>query len=315
LDNDAGMGLFGLQPKRSHYAKHAKYRKLFARKGDYICSYHGPLKTPAECITHPSMYIFTDPSDPLGRYIDSWTPETGVTSYGGYVNEHFQDEQVNCTIKWTPQQSTAGIYAKRDIYLNEELFTGYGKPQWVYTIKFFAHLLSPNTIREAIKRYNILPSDQLDPCLASLITTQQPPPLPQSSTAQLPTEQTPTAAPIMPVISAPPNSTCPYGTTEGVAVAPSTMPSAGNGLYGIRPLSSNPHLFAKKGQFICTYATQKHQIPAGAAKTSNSRYMWSTNRSTRHSSKALYFDAADAPHYGKYLNDLWNSHANNCELR
>ena len=94
------------------------------------------------------------------------------------MNEHFQNDQVNCTIKWTPQQSTAGIYAKRDIYLNEELFTGYGKPQWVCTIKFFAHLLSPNTIQEAIKRYNILPSDQLDPCLASLTTNQQPPPMP-----------------------------------------------------------------------------------------------------------------------------------------
>ena len=93
------MGLFGLQPKRSHYAKNAKYHHLFARKGDYICSYHEPLRTLAECITHPTMYNFTDPSDPLGRYIVSWTPETGVTSYGGYMNEHFQDEQVNCTIK------------------------------------------------------------------------------------------------------------------------------------------------------------------------------------------------------------------------
>ena len=93
------------------------------------------------------------------------------------------------------------------------------------------------------------------------------------------------------------------------------MPAAGNGLYGIRPLTDSPHLFAKKGQFICTYATQKHQITANAAKASNSRYMWSTNRSTKYNSKALYFDAAAAPHYGKYLNDLWNSHANNCELR
>jgi hypothetical protein len=45
-----------------------------------ICSYHGPLRTPLECITQPSMYIFTDPSDPLGRYIDSWTPAMGTTS-------------------------------------------------------------------------------------------------------------------------------------------------------------------------------------------------------------------------------------------
>jgi hypothetical protein len=195
------------------------------------------------------MYIFTDPSDPLGRYIDSWTPAAGVTSYGGYVNEHFQDEQVNCTIKWTPQQPTAGIYAKRYIYLNEELFTGYGKPQWIYTLKFFAHLLSPNTIKEAIKRYNILPSDQLAPCLASLITNQQPPPpMPQSSTAHPTAEPIPTAAPSMlPMIPSPPDLSCPHGTKEGVAVALSTMPSAGNGLYGIRPLPSNPQLFATKG--------------------------------------------------------------------
>ena len=82
LDNDAGMGLFGLHPKRSHYAKNAKYHQLFARKEDYICSYHGPIRTPAECITHPSMYIFTDPSDPLGHYIDSWTPEAESRAMG-----------------------------------------------------------------------------------------------------------------------------------------------------------------------------------------------------------------------------------------
>ena len=92
------------------------------------------------------MYLFSDPSDPLGRYIYSWSPESGVTSYGGYVNKHFQDEAINCTIKWVPGQPTAGIYAKRDICLNEELFTGYGKPQWIYTLKFFAHMLSPRTI-------------------------------------------------------------------------------------------------------------------------------------------------------------------------
>jgi hypothetical protein len=38
LGNDAGMGLIGLQPKCSHYTKNAKYRQLFARKGDYKCS-------------------------------------------------------------------------------------------------------------------------------------------------------------------------------------------------------------------------------------------------------------------------------------
>jgi hypothetical protein len=58
------------------------------------------------------MDLFANPADPLGRYIDSWTPATGVTSYGGYVNEHFQDDAINCTIKWIHGQPTAGIYAK-----------------------------------------------------------------------------------------------------------------------------------------------------------------------------------------------------------
>ena len=40
--------------------------------------------------------------------------------------------------------------------------------------------------------------------------------------------------------------------------------------------------------------------------------MNATNRQNR---KALYFDAANAPHYGKYLNDMWNAHGNNCELK
>ena len=43
--------------------------------------------------------------------------------------------------------------------------------------------------------------------------------------------------------------------------------------------------------------------------------MWSTNNKNRHDPKALYFDAENNPHYGKYKNDHWNAHANNCELR
>ena len=43
--------------------------------------------------------------------------------------------------------------------------------------------------------------------------------------------------------------------------------------------------------------------------------MWSTNTKSRQNSKALYFDAETASHYGKYLTDMWDSHANNCELR
>ena len=68
--------------------------------------------------------------DPQQRYIDSWDPATGVTSYGGLVNKSFQDEQINCTIKWDPSHPTGGIYAKRDILLNEELVTFFGKNQF-----------------------------------------------------------------------------------------------------------------------------------------------------------------------------------------
>ena len=100
-----------------------------------------------------------------------------------------------------------------------------------------------------------------------------------------------------------------------MAIAPSRLTAAGNGLYGIHPLPGNPNLFAKKGQLICTYVTQKHQITAQAARDSTSRYMWSTNTKNRHDPKAFYFDAEYNPHYGKYINDHWNAHANNCELR
>ena len=49
----------------STYSKLAKYRHLFARKGDYICPYNGPLRSPEDCTSTPSMYLFSDPSDPL----------------------------------------------------------------------------------------------------------------------------------------------------------------------------------------------------------------------------------------------------------
>ena len=128
--------------------------------------------------------------------------------------------------------------------------------------------------------------------------------LPQALTGPVP----PTGAP-------PQTPTFPHGTHEGVATAPSQMPSAGQGLYGIRPHPDAAHLFAIKGQFICIYATQQHQITATQARTSQSRYVWSTNATNRQNRKALYFDAANAPHYGKYLNDMWNAHGNNCELK
>ena len=44
-DSDAGLGLFGIRHKKSSYAKLKRLRHLFARKGDFFCSYHGPIRT------------------------------------------------------------------------------------------------------------------------------------------------------------------------------------------------------------------------------------------------------------------------------
>ena len=98
--------------------------------------------------------------------------------------------------------------------------------------------------------------------------------------------------------------TFPHGTQEGVGIKPATMPNAGQGFYDIRPLQDAPHLFTRKGQFICVYATQAQQITAKLAKTSNSQYMWSTRTHAKFNPHAMYYDAQHAPHYGKYLNDL-----------
>ena len=134
-------------------------------------------------------------------------------------------------------------------------------------------------------------------------------PAPASTLPQEPTDTAPQTG------ATPQNLTYPHGTQEGVATAPSQMPSAGQGLYGIRPHPDAAHLLAKNGQFICIYATQQHQITATQARTSQSRYMWRTNATNRQNRKTLYIDAANAHHYGKYLNDMWNAHGNNCELK
>ena len=54
------------------------------------------------------MYLFSDPDDPQHRYIDSWDPTLGVLSYGGYLNETFNDDDINCTIKLKPNQPHPG---------------------------------------------------------------------------------------------------------------------------------------------------------------------------------------------------------------
>jgi hypothetical protein len=147
--------------------------------------------------------------------------------------------------------------------------------------------------------------------------TQNPNPPTTSSTQPSPTPTDPlTDSPTRPNTIANPNPHCPnledltplnpphsldfpYGTQEGVGIGQSTLPGAGQGLYGVKPLTDSPHLFAKKGQFICIYATHVHQISAHTAKTSKSRYMWSTNTHTKFNPHALYYDASNAPHYGK----------------
>ena len=332
---------------------------------------------------------------------------------------------------------------QKDILLNEKLLTGYGKPQWIYAIHFFPHLLSHHTIKEAKARYHITNQDTLAPQFAQYITQQssatdqdpQPHPAPDESTREpisTPTQQlsttahntpTPPPAPDAPILPAahtnqhrqrqptnkptstipnnpptaptstsipqqpitahatpplstdsdattptnahnnyqqldPPTTTpnhslsihhpmaptapssqstpssaqpipnhtsptlappaqveYPYGYDEGVGVSTSQLPHAGRGLYGLRPLPEAPHLFAKQGQFICVYATQRYQISATTATLSSSRYLWSTNTGNRRKARALYFDAQEAPHYGKFINDKWNAHSNNCELR
>ena len=89
--------------------------------------------------------------------------------------------------------------------------------------------------------------------------------IPKPTTHQAPT------APAPPPKAPPQDLTFPHGTQESVAIAPSRMPSASQGLYRIRPHPDAAHLFAKKGQFICTYATQKHQITAQLARTCRAR--------------------------------------------
>ena len=105
---DAGSGLFAIRPKKAQYANKTKYRNIFAKAGDYICAYNGTNLTRQDCITTPSLYLFADPDDPQQRYIDSWDPARGVLSYGGYLNETFEDEDINCTIKFKPHQAHPG---------------------------------------------------------------------------------------------------------------------------------------------------------------------------------------------------------------
>ena len=135
------------------------------------------------------------------------------------------------------------------------------------------------------------------------ISTNQPmaPSGPPSNSAPSPTQ--PISNNASPPLAPPAQVEYPYGYAEGVGVSTSQIPNAGRGLFGLRPLQEASHLFAKQGQFICTYATQRHQISATTANLSSSRYLWSTNTGNRRKARALYFDARETPHYGKFIND------------
>ena len=56
-DSDAGLGLFGIRPKKSSYTRLQRYSHLFARKGDFICSYHGPIRTITELVRQPTINV------------------------------------------------------------------------------------------------------------------------------------------------------------------------------------------------------------------------------------------------------------------
>ena len=101
------------------------------------------------------MYLFSDPDDPSIGTSTAGTPPLVSLAMVGYLNETFNDDDINCTIKLRPNQPQPGVYAKRDIYLHEELFTGYGKPQWIYTLFFFPHHLSLQTLQALRQRYQL----------------------------------------------------------------------------------------------------------------------------------------------------------------
>ena len=58
----------------------------------------------------------------------------------------------------------------------------------------------------------------------------------------------------------------PYGRGEGVAIAQSRIPGAGNGLYGVKPRTHNSMLFKEAGEFVCVYATEADIISCGEAQ-------------------------------------------------
>jgi hypothetical protein len=108
------------------------------------------------------------------------------------------------------------------------------------------------------------PTDQLDHRLAATISTlttsthnDHPLESPSNLTRLALPAPPATASESLPSL---PDQFHPHGTQEEVSVSYSRMTAAGNGLFGTFPLANCPQLFATKEQFICTYATQQHQI-------------------------------------------------------
>ena len=70
----------------------------------------------------------------------------------------------------------------------------------------------------------------------------------------------------------------PYGKREGVAISASGLPSAGRGLFGIRPCKGNPLLFKQANKFVCVYAAMQDVISVTEAQATESAYVWTNSK-------------------------------------
>ena len=108
----------------------------------------------------------------------------------------------------------------------------------------------------------------------------------------------------------------PYGTKEGVAISTSRLEGAGRGLFGIKPSPHNPLLFKQAKEFVCVYATMEDVITMEEARVSESAYIWTNSKNLQldWDPTAMYFDAINNRHYGKFANDTWTESGNNCKI-
>jgi hypothetical protein len=108
----------------------------------------------------------------------------------------------------------------------------------------------------------------------------------------------------------------PYGTKERVSISTSWIEGAGRGLFGIKPSLHNPLLFKQANEFVCVYATIENVITMEEARLSKSAYIWTNNKNLQLNwdQMALYFDAINNRHHGKFTNDTWTENGNNCKI-